>query len=213
MAASDNGGTVDRLASRLERSQLQRQTMPGGGSVFRGAIASRALKAVGARAMTIDRQIIVGDGFDASRPEDQALYAHEQYHAERGDGRGGGGGENYRDAEEIAARAVERMVLQRSMGGGYEGGYAPGAGSGAPPVGQPASAGGQGTSSGQEPSASAHAKEEEPEPTAERGYKAMRAKGLSHLEVVEQVAHHVMTMIDEADDSRDFAFGDLQRSL
>ena len=32
----------------------------------------------------------------------------------------GGGGENFRDAEEVAARAVESLVIQRSMAGGVE---------------------------------------------------------------------------------------------
>ena len=85
-------GTVERMASRLEGGNLQRMSMPGGGAVYRGELASRALKSLGARAMTLDRQIIVSDDFDPSKPEDQALYAHERFHAEHGDGGGGGGG-------------------------------------------------------------------------------------------------------------------------
>ena len=85
--------------------------MPGGGSVYRGEVASRALKAVGARAMTVDRSIIVSEDFDPARPEDQALYAHEQYHVEHS---GGEGGHSVRDAEEVAARATEAMVFHRA---------------------------------------------------------------------------------------------------
>ena len=214
MAQNDGigGSTVDRLASRLERSELNRQSMPGGGSVFRGAIASRALKAVGARAMTIDRQIVVADDFDPSRPEDQALYAHERYHAEQGDGRGGGGGSNFRDAEEIAARAVERMVLHRAMSGGYEGGYQPGAGAGAAQNNAPSNSGGQGVSAGAHPHIDT-GKKGDSEPSSEQGYRAMRAKGYSHLDLVEELSRRVVNMMDENDDRRDSAFGDLKGSL
>ena len=209
---SMGGRMVNRLTSRLERSQLQRQAMPGGGAVFRGQIASRALRAVGARAMTIDRQIIVSDDFDPSRPEDQALYAHERYHAEQGDGQGGGGGSNFRDAEEIAARAVERMVLQRAMSGGYEGGYQPGAGAGASSVSGPANSGGQGVSAGAHPQLDS-GKKDDTAPNSERGYQALRAKGYSHLDLVEELSRRVLTMMEEGDFKRDDSFGDLQGTI
>ena len=56
---------TSRLASRSARAPLQRRSMPGGGEVWEGPLASKALKALGARAMTVDSSIIVGDDFDA----------------------------------------------------------------------------------------------------------------------------------------------------
>ena len=80
MAGSRNlgTGTANRLAQRLDRSQLQRVTVPGGGEAFTGPVASRALDALGARAMTLDRSVIVSEDFDPSKAEDKALLAHEE---------------------------------------------------------------------------------------------------------------------------------------
>ena len=189
-------GTANRLVGRLDSSQLSRVGMPGGGEVFRGPVASRALKAVGARAMTLDRSIVVSDDFDPNRPEDQALYAHEQFHAEHGDGHGGGGGSNFRDAEEVAARAVERMVLQRDMTGGYEGGYHPG-GSGA--AGDPhkgADHSGRGVASG------VQSAEEKPEttqsqPDPNKGYRHLVEQGYSHADILDELSRHIMNSMDE----------------
>ena len=80
-------GLAERVSGRLERGELRHQSMASGQGVFRGELATRALEAVGARAMTLDRSIIVGEDFDPGRPTDQALYAHERYHAEHGDGK------------------------------------------------------------------------------------------------------------------------------
>ncbi len=193
MASPPGGRTVSRLAERLDRSQLQRQSMPDGGEVFRGPVASRALKAVGARAMTLDRSIIVSDDFNMSRPEDQALYAHERVHAMHGDGKGGGGHDNFRDAEEIAARAAESMVFHRSADGGYEAGNEPGAGPGQydPHKGQHQGAGvtphPQGTDS----------KVQTPDkPDAQRGYRALLDKDWTHLDIVEELARQVLGALD-----------------
>ena len=186
--------TADRLAERLDRSQLKRQEMPGGGAVYRGPTATRALDALGARAMTVDRQVVVGEDFDPSRREDQALYAHERYHAERGDGAGGGGGENFRDSEEIAARAVERMVLHR-MDGDSEAADLPGAGSsdrarGAASHGLPGSAAGGG---GGPDTPDAQSRN----PSASRGYQRMLQKGMSRADIVEELARRALAALDE----------------
>ncbi|MFM2244467.1 MAG: hypothetical protein RL071_541, partial [Pseudomonadota bacterium] len=45
-SASSEGSTISRLAGRLDRRELQRQSLPGGGTVFRGEIATRALSAL-----------------------------------------------------------------------------------------------------------------------------------------------------------------------
>ncbi len=193
MAPSPPGGrTVSRLAGRLDRSALQRQSMPDGGEVYRGELASRALKSVGARAMTLDRSVIVADDFNISKPEDRALYAHERFHAMEGDGKGGGGHDNFRDAEEIAARAAESMVFHR-MAGGYEAGNEPGAGPGQYDTHKGQHQGGgvtphpQGTES----------KVQTPDkPDSQRGYRALRDKDWTHADVVDELAKQVLGAFD-----------------
>ena len=115
--ASNRANTIDRLASRAQKPGLQRKQLASGGEVFTGALASRTLDAMGARAMTVDRSIIVSEDFDPNKPEDAALFAHEQYHLEHSGGEGTNSGH---DHEEQQARAVESMVLHRSHAGGAE---------------------------------------------------------------------------------------------
>ena len=116
-----SSGPEARAESRLD-NHLTRRGMDDGGEVYTGRLASRALRAVGARAMTVNRSIIVDTTFDTSRIEDRALYAHEKVHLEHS---GGEAGHQVRDAEEIAARAAEAMVFHRSekSEGGFEGGH------------------------------------------------------------------------------------------
>lgn len=208
-ASAPGSATVNRLADRLDRSQLERQAMPGGGTVFRGPLASRALKAVGARAMTLDRQIIVGDDFNASNPEDQALFAHEQHHALHGDGDGGGGGENFQDAEETAARAVERMVLHRE--GGYEGGYEPGAG-GSDKAQGAADLGGRGAGAGVQ-SAADNVDGREKKPSSTRGYNVLLSRGMSHNDIVDEMARRASGALDEQHQVRSDRFQDKKGSF
>lgn len=187
-------GAVDRIEDRLDRTELQRVAMPDGGEVYRGEIATRALDSLGARAFTVDRTIIVGDDFDPYDAEDAALYAHEMYHVEAGDGAGGGGGENFRDAEEVAARAVESLVLQRAAAGGIEAGYA--AGAGARKGGLQAGEEGAGIGAkGKDPNTKSDAENKDPSP--ESGYGALLAQGMSHPEIVEHLSRRVLQMIDE----------------
>ena len=161
--------TADRLTSRLGGAgSLQRRHVPGG-EVYSGDLGTRALGALGARAMTVDRSIIVSENFDPSNPEDQALLAHERHHLEHSGGQGENSG---RDAEEIAARAIERMVMH-SMAGGMESHDAGHAGA--------AAAGGAGLDKEQD--------------AAARGYQALRGRGLSHEEVLRFLAREVMTAI------------------
>ena len=93
---------------------LLRKEETGHGSVFRGALADRALNAVGARAMTVDGEVIVSETFDLVSAENQALFAHEKFHQKHS---GGAAGQTIRDAEEIAARSVESMVFHQASGG------------------------------------------------------------------------------------------------
>lgn len=191
-------GTANKLASRLDRSQLSRVSMPGGGEVFKGPVASRALKALGARAMTVDRSIIVADGFNPSRAEDAALFAHERHHLNRS---GGSGGHHGVDEEEREARAMEAMVFHR-MAGGYEGGNLPG-GNDRPTqdAWNDNSQNGQshtsGTQGGEDKSSSTAGS-----PSPGRGYAAMRAQGNSHADVVEEMTRRTLAVMDEADQTK-----------
>ena len=113
--AKDRTYPGEKTTNRLvDRSQLKRVNVPGGGAAFTGPTATRALKALGARAMTLDQSIVVDEDFDPSRPEDAALYAHEQLHVDRG---GTAASHAVHDAEEVAARAAEEMVLHRMAAG------------------------------------------------------------------------------------------------
>ena len=92
---------------------LYSQNMPNG-EVFRGSLADKALSAVGARALTIDDQIIVNHNFSSGKAEDQALYAHERFHQEQS---GGAAGASINDAEERAAQAIEMIVHKKAEEG------------------------------------------------------------------------------------------------
>jgi hypothetical protein len=200
---------TNRLTSRLDRGGLERVSVPGGGVAYRGETATRALNALGARAMTLDRSIIVADDFDPSDVSDQALFAHEQYHADHGDGGGGGGGENFADAEEVAARAVERMVLSRAAAGGYEGGDTPGAGGGA--TGHNEADGG---TVGAGPQAASNKPDDlSRDPDAAAGYAAMRNKGMSHMDVVDEMARRVVDATDQSHEVRLNRAGDTKHTV
>ena len=164
--------TVDRLAGRLDRSKLKRRAMGDGGEVFTGQVASRALKALGARAMTVDNSIIVSESFDPNKAEDAAVYAHEQFHLE---GSGGVGDNDGHDQEEAGARQVERMVLHR-MSGGVESHEAE-------HTSNPGGAQGGGASKGKTSANGA---------TAFGAYAAMLESGMNHGEIVEQLAQQVL---------------------
>jgi len=184
--------TADRLAARVEKGQLRRVAMNGGGEVYTGEAASRSLKAVGARAMTVDHSIVVSEDFDPNRPEDQALYAHEKVHLE---GSGGKGSHTDRDAEEIAARAAERMVLHRAKAGGVESHEAP-------HTAAPAQAGhaGHGSHASQSKSRAGA--------PAQRGYVALREEGESHHDIVYRLAREVIHALDSRKELRDARHAD-----
>ena len=199
--ATERSAPGASIANRLAaRAEIQRKSMPGGGDVVSGELASRALRAVGARAMTLDRTVIVDEGFDTSKKEDQALFAHEQHHVEHGDGGGGGGGQNFRDAEEVAARASEAMVFHR-MSGGYEGGDSQGAGGGTAAPGQPASQGGGGVGAGTQSSSEKSAAVDRA-PNAGRGYQSMTRQGYSHQDIVDELARKAMGALEERNQSK-----------
>jgi hypothetical protein len=171
---------------------LQRKAMPGGGEVFTGEVASRALKEMGARAMTVDRSIIVSEEFDPNKPEDQALYAHEQYHQEHSGGEGPNSG---RDSEEVAARAVERMVLHRARSGGVESHEA-----------TQTQHGGFGGGNQQQPAQMQNRTDGQNQ--VARGYWALRDSGLSHLTIADRMADQVLKALDRARSLKDDRGGD-----
>lgn len=181
--------TVDRLMARRD---LTRISIPGGGEAYTGPGATRALKAMNANAMTVDRSIIVPEDFDSSNPEHMALYAHEQYHVTEGTGEGGA--HHIHDAEEVAARSVQRMVLHR-MTGGTEGGYQPGSGSGSAQPGQTPDQGGRGTAEFN-PGTLENNDNNERDADSSRGYKRLLAQGMSHLDVADKLARDCIAVLD-----------------
>lgn len=114
---SDRRVPGESLSRRISQRSggLNRRTMSDGGEVYSGPVARQALRALGARAMTMDHTILVDDDFDESNPEDQALYAHERFHQLESGGADHPHSQN--DAEELGAQAIERMVLHRSRAG------------------------------------------------------------------------------------------------
>jgi hypothetical protein len=103
MSRASGGGAVEGLT---------RRGMVDGGSVYSGPLARKALRSLGARAFTVDENIVVDPTFDASNPKDAALYAHERHHQSRSGGKGGSSAGNH-DSEEQQAIAIEEMVLHR----------------------------------------------------------------------------------------------------
>lgn len=112
---SEDSKLSRRLMARSE-SGIYRRQMSDGGSVVSGPIVRRALRAVGARAFTWDKEIFVDDTFDANNPDDVALYAHERFHQMHSGGMDVGA-DHQHSAEEKGAQAIERMVLHRAHAG------------------------------------------------------------------------------------------------
>jgi hypothetical protein len=166
---------------------LKRRSMADGGEVVSGSLASEALGAVGARAMTMDHTIFVADDFDPDNPEDQALYAHELTHKDRSGGAGEHGGGD--DAEEKAAKAIEWMVLDRRQQGESFSSVMSDVNAGV--VSAP-DAGSGDTRAPAEPSESSN------DPM--NAYRAMRRRGMEHEDIVEMLARHVVDALQSAKD-------------
>jgi hypothetical protein len=144
--------------------------------------------------MTMDHTILVDDDFDPDNPEDQALYAHERHHQlESG---GADHPHDGHDAEEMAARAIESMVLHRRAKGDSLSSILRDVKGGS--TGQ--------ESGGSDPStafAGAASKGEELTP-AQRGYVALRSSGKSHEEIVEFLAQALAQAELDGGESQDF---------
>ncbi len=178
----------------LSRGQDLRKRAESHGEVFTGELADQALNAVGARAMTMDGEIIVNSNFDLSSSEDQALYAHELYHQSRS---GGAAGDQIRDAEEIAARAIESMVFHQAGGGKsdalptniedlFQEAEAPAMPSGATD--------GETNTTPKEVHASS-------DPSAISGYAALRNQGMTHAEVIYMLTQMLVDQHDQGQDA------------
>jgi hypothetical protein len=166
---------TDRLLSRNSGAGLSRRAMPDGGEVMAGPLARRALRTIGARAMTMDGSVFVDDNFDAGRAEDLALYAHERHHQDAGAGHDV---HSASTTEEAAARSVERMVLHRAR-----------LGDSAPEILRAAAAGNT-----QEAALAATngVVDNDVGTTAWVGYMAMRSQGHAHHQVVRELADQAL---------------------
>jgi hypothetical protein len=183
----------------FSRGDLHSESMTHS-DVYRGPLADKALRAVGARAMTLDGEIIVNSSFDLSNRDDQALYAHEMYHQEHS---GGIAGTKVRDAEEIAARSVEAMVYHRSSGGRADAipdnikDLFQEAEQSATPI----------TNSADNNKTSTGNKEKSEMPSANQGYAALRKQGLSHSEVIDLLARMLLDKHDQGDQNQNILGG------
>ncbi len=185
--AHDDPTPEEDFADRLfRRRNLKRGRGPDGGEVFQGPAATRALKALGAKAMTVDGSIVVADDFDPSSPEDAALYAHEQHHVEMGDTRAT---HPVHDAEEQAARAVQQLTFHRMISREAE-------------AGGGGDAGGGGEDGGDEAAG---------DPVAE-AYDRLVGQGFSPQQIEQLVAERVVQLLEEKKELGEQRFSDLGRS-
>ena len=92
------------------RSGVLRKDVASHGNVFSGELADQAPDAVGARAMTMDGEIIVNS--DEEQPFDKRNMLTACHQARSG----GAAGDKIRDAEKCA-RAIESMVFHQAGGG------------------------------------------------------------------------------------------------
>jgi hypothetical protein len=164
--------------------------MADGGQVYTGPTASRALRAIGARAMTLDKDIFVAEDFDDSSAEDQALYAHERHH-QMEHGRVDAGAHAY--AEEKAAQTIERMVLHRSKKGEAFGSIMRDVNSGAiHRDSQASSTSGGGSSSASQPG--------ETKSDAEKAILSLMKSGKSREQIVRKMAEHILDSLQRANE-------------
>lgn len=197
-------GLADRLMSRsadgLAGAGLHRRKMADGGEVVSGGLARKALRAVGARAMTLDHTILVDESFDPNKPEDQALYAHERHHDRHSGGRGDRNDKT--DAEEKTAQSIEEMVLHRSKAGESFDTLLRAAAEMRP--GDKAPHGNQGPEGNQRV---------EKDDEAEAAYNALIKAGWSHAQIVRSLAAHVVESVNEGESEREHRTGNRTTGL
>ena len=152
-----------------------------------GPTATRALQALGARAMTLDDSIILPEDFDESDPEQAALYAHEAFHVNEGTGLEAA--HHIHDAEEAGARAVEQMVFHEMSAGGED------AGAVIHRSMEQRASGGEGAGS-----ETGNIRPGESMDTPEAVYSALLGQGMTHDDIVHLLAESVMQSMDEQRD-------------
>ncbi|MFT5456094.1 MAG: hypothetical protein ACI9K2_002579 [Myxococcota bacterium] len=196
--AQESDEVEETLASRLmSRASpgLHRRTMADGGQVVSGPLARQALSALNARAFTMDHTIFVDDDFDPSNPDDAALYAHERHHQLESGGLDDG--HSSHDGEEVAARAIERMVLHRSARGDSLSDIMSDVRSGRVP------------SNSQEADQQAGESGDGDEDTeVQRAYRALIASGRSHEDVVRDLTTFVLDALAGMEEEQSFRSAD-----
>ena len=172
----------ESMADQIGARNLRNRRI-GHQEVFTGDLADEALGALGARAMTVENEIIVNSQFNPNQADDQALLAHEMLHQEYS---GGVAGSSMHDAEEVAARAVESMVFHRAKNGESN------------PIPRKASELLREKDEQQaDQSSSAQGDAENPEstrPTAEKGVQILKERGYTHEMIVQ---HLMFKVVDE----------------
>ena len=173
------------MASQLEgRKNGLRTRRVGHQEVITGELANEALGALGARAMTVDNEIIVNNQFDPNQAEDQALLAHEMLHQEFS---GGTAGATMYDAEEVAARSVESMVFHRAQKGQSN------------PIPRKASdllRESKQESGGNDSQRTHEVNDKNTQPRAEHGYQTLKDRGYTHEMIVQHLAYKVLDELE-----------------
>ena len=172
----------ESMAQRFDDRKGLHSKRVGHQEVFSGDLADEALNALGARAMTVEDEIIVNNRFNVNEASDQALLAHEMLHQEFS---GGVAGSSMRDAEEIAARSVESMVFHRAKNG--DSNAIPRKASELLRESKESGDGGQSKSA-----ASAEKQSQNEQPSAEKGYHSLVEKGFSHEMIVQHLTFKIM---------------------
>ena len=170
---------ADQIGSRNLRNRRV-----GHQEVFTGDLADDALNALGARAMTVEDEIIVNNQFNPNQADDQALLAHEMLHQEFS---GGVAGSSMHDAEEVAARAVESMVFHRAKNGDSN------------PIPRKASELLREKDNQEEKANSSANAAENPKserPSAEQGFQVLKDRGFSHEMIVQHLMYKVVDELE-----------------
>lgn len=171
----------ESMADQIDARRGLRNRRVGHQEVYSGDLADEALGSLGARAMTVDNEIIVNNNFNANQAEDQALLAHEMLHQEFS---GGVAGSTMRDAEEIAARSVESMVFHRSKNGESN------------PIPRKASEllreSKNSDGGGSESAKTAEKETQNEKPKADVGYNILKERGFTHEMIVQHLTFKVM---------------------
>ena len=192
----------EALASRLTgREQgLYRRRMPDGGEVFTGPLVDRLMGSFErpVRGFFVNGLICVPSSFDASKPQDVATYVHERIHA-RNEGRNiqkseGYQGDHPSEDERIARRSEEMVLHALSLGTSV-----------ARAIEEAVMA--DRNDEDKTPSGTPQSKPSREE-RLRLTYQRLRDEGLTHNQVVRQLADSVMVALPQIDRDARFRRGD-----